>query len=27
MAVVYGVAGMRDTNGRISFNPKLPERL
>jgi alpha,alpha-trehalose phosphorylase len=27
MAVVYGVAGMRDTNSRISFNPKLPERL
>jgi alpha,alpha-trehalose phosphorylase len=27
MAVVYGVAGMRDTNGRISFNPRLPERL
>jgi alpha,alpha-trehalose phosphorylase len=27
MAVVYGVAGMRDTNGRISFNPMLPERL
>jgi alpha,alpha-trehalose phosphorylase len=27
MAIVYGVAGMRDTNGRISFNPKLPERL
>ena len=27
MAIVYGVAGMRDTNGRISFNPVLPERL
>jgi alpha,alpha-trehalose phosphorylase len=27
MAIVYGVAGMRDTNGRISFNPRLPERL
>jgi alpha,alpha-trehalose phosphorylase len=27
MAIVYGVAGMRDTNGRISFNPRLPERF
>jgi alpha,alpha-trehalose phosphorylase len=27
MAIVYGVAGMRDTNGRISFNPMLPERF
>jgi alpha,alpha-trehalose phosphorylase len=27
MAIVYGVAGMRDTNGRIRFNPILPERL
>jgi alpha,alpha-trehalose phosphorylase len=27
MAIVYGVAGMRETNGRISFNPMLPERL
>ena len=27
MAIVYGVAGMRDTNGRISFNPMLPERI
>lgn len=27
MAIVYGVAGMRDTNGWISFNPVLPERI
>jgi alpha,alpha-trehalose phosphorylase len=26
MTVVYGVAGLRDWNGRISFHPKLPER-
>jgi alpha,alpha-trehalose phosphorylase len=25
MTVVYGVAGLRDWNGRISFHPKLPE--
>jgi alpha,alpha-trehalose phosphorylase len=26
MTVVYGVAGLRDWNGRISFRPKLPEK-
>jgi alpha,alpha-trehalose phosphorylase len=26
MAVVYGIAGLRDWNGRISFRPRLPER-
>jgi alpha,alpha-trehalose phosphorylase len=25
MAVVYGMAGMRDTAGRITFDPRLPE--
>ncbi len=25
MVLVYGFAGMRDHNGRISFNPRLPE--
>ncbi len=25
MVLVYGFAGMRDQNGRISFNPRLPE--
>ena len=24
MAVVYGIAGMRDRDGRIAFRPKLP---
>ena len=27
MVVAYGFAGMRDYNGRISFNPKLPEPI
>lgn len=27
MAIVYGMAGMRDYNGRISFNPQLPTGL
>ena len=27
MAIVYGVAGMRDTNGRISFNPGCRREL
>jgi alpha,alpha-trehalose phosphorylase len=26
MAVVYGVAGLRDWEGRISFHPRLPEK-
>ena len=26
MAVVYGVAGLRDWDGRISFMPRLPEK-
>lgn len=26
MAIVYGVAGLRDWGGRISFMPKLPEK-
>ncbi|MDB4285415.1 glycoside hydrolase family 65 protein, partial [bacterium] len=26
IAVVYGIAGLRDWNGRISFHPKLPEK-
>ncbi len=26
MAVAYGIAGLRDWNGRISFHPKLPEK-
>ncbi len=26
IAVVYGIAGLRDWNGRISFRPKLPEK-
>ncbi|MGH8912103.1 MAG: glycosyl hydrolase family 65 protein, partial [Acidimicrobiia bacterium] len=25
MALVYGMAGMRDTGGRITFDPRLPE--
>jgi alpha,alpha-trehalose phosphorylase len=25
MAVIYGMAGMRDTGGDISFDPRLPE--
>ena len=27
MTLIYGFAGMRDTGGRISFAPKVPERL
>jgi alpha,alpha-trehalose phosphorylase len=27
MAIVYGFAVLRDTDGRISFHPRLPERL
>jgi len=27
MAVVYGIAGMRESNGRISFHPRLGERI
>ena len=27
MAIIYGVAGMRDYNGRISFNPRLGKNL
>ena len=27
MTLIYGFAGMRDTGGRISFQPKVPERL
>lgn len=27
MAVVYGMAGMRDYDGRLSFNPRLPTGL
>jgi len=27
MATVYGVAGMRDYNGRITFNPRVGEKL
>ena len=26
MAVVYGIAGLRDWDGRISFRPRLPEK-
>ncbi|MFT5702496.1 MAG: alpha,alpha-trehalose phosphorylase [Desulforhopalus sp.] len=26
MVLVYGYAGMRDYNGKISFNPKIPDR-
>jgi alpha,alpha-trehalose phosphorylase len=26
MAVAYGIAGLRDWDGRISFHPKLPEK-
>jgi alpha,alpha-trehalose phosphorylase len=26
MTVIYGIAGLRDWNGRISFHPKLPEK-
>jgi alpha,alpha-trehalose phosphorylase len=26
MAVVYGIAGLRDWGGRISFRPRLPEK-
>jgi alpha,alpha-trehalose phosphorylase len=26
MAAVYGVAGLRDWDGRISFMPRLPEK-
>lgn len=25
LALVYGFAGMRDTGGRITFNPRLPD--
>jgi alpha,alpha-trehalose phosphorylase len=27
MVVVYGLAGMRDFDGRVSFNPRIPHRL
>lgn len=27
MAVVYGLAGLRDYGGRISFNPKMPPKV
>ena len=27
MVMVYGCAGMRDYNGRISFRPRIPERF
>ncbi len=27
MVLVYGFAGMRDYDGKLSFNPKLPQRL
>ncbi len=27
MTLIYGFAGMRDTGGRISFQPRVPERL
>jgi alpha,alpha-trehalose phosphorylase len=27
MTLIYGFAGMRDAGGRISFAPKVPERL
>ena len=27
MTLIYGFAGMRDTGGRISFSPRVPERL
>ena len=27
MTLIYGFAGMRDTGGRISFAPRVPERL
>ena len=27
MAVVYGVGGMRERNGRISFHPRLGKRI
>jgi alpha,alpha-trehalose phosphorylase len=27
MALVYGFAGMRDRDGRLSFSPRLPSRL
>ena len=27
MVLVYGFAGMRDYDGRLSFDPRLPQRL
>ena len=27
MVIVYGCAGMRDYDGTLSFNPRLPQRL
>ncbi len=27
MAVIYGLAGMRDWNGHVSFRPKVPQRV
>ena len=27
MLMIYGIAGMRDENGTLSFNPKLPEDI
>jgi len=27
MAIVYGIAGMREQNGRISFKPRLGKRI
>ena len=27
MTLIYGFAGMRDTDGRLSFAPKVPEKL